>query len=149
MHEHDLDVPRVQIAEKLARRLEEIVHGGGGFRPGKAAARDDEGQHSGTRFSQGLTIGLRQELDHPIAQANGVAQGLHSQRIFFQPRQMVEIGDAAKSDHQVVIGNVERAGVVQPLGNGHALVVESDGPDGSLEEMDMAEELPGGDDDMR
>jgi hypothetical protein len=37
MHEHDLGVPPVQIAEKLGRRLEEIVHGGGGFRPGKAA----------------------------------------------------------------------------------------------------------------
>ena len=130
-----------QVGIELHRVTQKIVDGAGGFNAGETGARYHHRQRCLALGFIRLVVRQLQRINDAVSHQNGVAQGLHRERVLFEAGRVIEVRHGAESEHELVIGEIERAGKTA-VPDAHLLLGEIDRLDVGDTHMGVSQHFP-------
>jgi hypothetical protein len=125
------------VTAQARDELRQLAHQ---FHPDQARANDHERQQLPFADRVGLDVGPFHEVDDLGAQDQRVGQELEAHRVFGAGDEL-EVGNAAETDHEMVVGHLVRGGVGGEPGDDH-LAAEIDALDLGLDEPRLLQQRP-------
>ena len=103
----------IDVAVGAAQAVEEDIVFSGDLDTGEVAADDDPAQQPAAALGIRFGLGLLEEPDGAVAEADGVGEAFHAEAMLGEPGDGRQAGDAAEGDDEMVVGNGSR-GFSQP-----------------------------------